>query len=538
MKALGLIAYGSVIGNPGKEIIEATDSKLENQQTPFNVEFAHASKYRNGAPTLVPVEDGGSRVACVVFLMKEGVSEKDAANMLYRREIGQPGSGKEYPTPEKGKKNTVYIEKIDNFNGIQTVLYTRILPDITPLNAKELARRAIESALSEAGERGIDGISYLKNAKTSGIQTPLTSEYEKAILNSTQATNLDESLGILAIERLKKQGKAPQEAEIIFKMPTIADAGKIVAFRATIGQTYIKLAPPIEILSKGENKDLKLKIEYKRNYVADLLGLEATISKSYLYVGFPQGTKLQNVLDYFNNLIALWNIIEFHLDFITRSEVLVRAKGLGGYLELISSSKAHFRGYGLRPIELSFEEFLEIETNTTHLWNKINASTYFKEDNFFQLLGYAKYFNYHGMYFLSFTHAWMFIESCINLLWADLVNEAFHKVGIKDTSPTSNERNWTSQIKIDELFLKGIVDIKLRQDLHDLRVKRNHVFHQDKKIEKRQVSEEDSKKAVQTALNLFCRMIDLQSYDKITVSEAIKQRIWESINREPNKQPD
>ena len=467
--------------------------------------------------------------------MKEGVSEKDAANMLYRREIDQPGSEKEYPSPEKGKKNTVYIEKIDNINGIQTVLYTRILPDITPLTAEELAKRAIESALSEAGERGIDGISYLKNAKVAGIQTPLTAEYEKTILKSTQATTLDEALSILAIERLKKQGKAPQETEVIFKMPTIADAGKMVAFRATIGQTYIKLAPPIEILSKGENEDLKLKIEYKRDYVANLLGLEGTISKSYLYVGFPQETKLQNVLDYFNNLIALWNIIEFHLDFITPSDVLVRAKGLGGYLELISSSKAHNRGYGLRPIELSFEEFLEIEANTTHIWNKINSSIYFKEDNFFQLLGYAKYYNYHGMYFLSFTHAWMFIESCINLLWAALVDEAFHKVGIKDTSPASNERNWTSQIKIDELFLKGIVDIKLRKDLHDLRAKRNHVFHQDKKIEKRQVSEEDSKKAVETGLNLFFRMIDLQMYDKLAVSEKIKQRIWESINRSPFK---
>ena len=113
----------------------------------------------------VPVETGGSNVGCRVFIMKEGISETDAANMLYRREIGQPGSKKEYSTPEKGKKNTVYINKVDNFNGVQTVLYTRILPDITPLTAEELAKRAIKSALAEAGERGIDGITYLKEAK-------------------------------------------------------------------------------------------------------------------------------------------------------------------------------------------------------------------------------------------------------------------------------------------------------------------------------------------------------------------------------------
>jgi len=431
MKPLGIMAYGSVIRNPGKELIAATEIKLDNQQTPFAVEFAHASKYRNGAPTLVPVEDG-SRVSCFVFIMKEGISEKEATNILFRREIGQPGSRKEYPSPEKGKKNTVYVEKIHNFNGVQTVLYTKILPDIKPLTAEELAKRAIESALSEAGERGIDGVSYLKNAIAAGIQTALSPDYEKVILKSTQAMDLDQAICILAVERMKKQGKVPQEAEAMFKIPTIEDVGKFVAIRATIGETYIKLAPPIEIISLGENAELKLKIEYKHKYAAKFLGLEATISNSYLYVGFPQGTKLQNVLDYFNNLIAIWNILRFPMDFITRSDILVRAKGLGGYLELISSSRAHYRGYGLTPTQLTFEEFLELETLTEHLWQKISSSKYFEKDTFFQLLGYATYYLYHGVDLLSFTHSWMFIESCINLLWGDLIDDVFHKAGIKD----------------------------------------------------------------------------------------------------------
>lgn len=536
MKALGILAYGSVIDNPGKEIEAATENKLELKETPFPVEYAYASERRNGAPTLVPVESGGAKVACVVFVLKDGISEQQASNILYRREIHQSGSKKEYSFPEEGKENTIYIEKISNFNSVQTILYTKILPNITPLTAEELAKRAIESALSKAGDAGLDGVSYLKKTKSSGIKTILSAEYEKAILKSVQADNLDQALSRLSIERLKKKGKAPEDTQVIFKMPTVEDVekldGKMVAFRAVIGQTYVKLAPPINIVSHGKNEELKLNIEYKHDYAANFLGLDATISKSYIYVGFPQGSNQQDVLDYFNNIMAIWNLLDFHLDFVTRSDVLVRAKGLGGYIELISSAKAHYRGYGLTPIELSYDEFLEIETLTTHLWKKISTSPYFKDDNFFQLLGYAKYYNYHGMHLLAFTHAWMFIESCVNLLWADLVEENFHKVGIKETSPASSERNWTSQIKIDELFLKGKIDLKLRGDIHDLRSKRNHVFHQDKKIEKRRVDEHYSNKAVETALVLFYKMIEISSTDKMTVSQKIKQRLWEIINRE------
>jgi hypothetical protein len=44
---------------------------------------------------------------------------------------------------------------------------------------------------------GRDGISYLINAMTAGIATPLTPEYERLILQTTGASNLTGALSII-----------------------------------------------------------------------------------------------------------------------------------------------------------------------------------------------------------------------------------------------------------------------------------------------------------------------------------------------------
>jgi hypothetical protein len=95
------------------------------------------------------------------------------------------------------------------------------------------------------------------------------------------------------------------------------------------------------------------------------------------------------------------------------------------------------------------------------LWAQIKKSKFFKDDDCFQLLGFAHYYLFHYYYFLSFVHSWMFIESCINLLWQDMVGETFNveKEGEKST-PLENNRDWTANIKIDSLFFKGKIDKK------------------------------------------------------------------------------
>jgi len=87
MNNIGILAYGSLIDCPGQEIQAVIANRVEGVKTPFKVEFARRSLRRDGAPTLVPVEEGGVCVKAVILVLEEHISEKEAKNMLYRRKL-------------------------------------------------------------------------------------------------------------------------------------------------------------------------------------------------------------------------------------------------------------------------------------------------------------------------------------------------------------------------------------------------------------------------------------------------------------------
>ncbi|WP_029063664.1 hypothetical protein [Labrenzia sp. DG1229] len=186
---VGILAYGSLISDPGQEIKDARIATKKDIKTPFNVEYARSSGMREGAPTLVPVEEGVS-VNAQIFVLN--VDETEAANRLYRREIHKVGSGREYEPKESPGKNTVVVKCVRNFEGIDTVLYTKIAATIDPLTPENLARLAIESTKEQTD--GKDGITYLMDAKRHGIKTRLSPEYEQEILRQLGVEKLKDAL--------------------------------------------------------------------------------------------------------------------------------------------------------------------------------------------------------------------------------------------------------------------------------------------------------------------------------------------------------
>lgn len=189
-KSIGILAYGSVIANPGAEIEKATTEKVERVLTPFNVEFARSSEKRGGAPTLVPVENGGAAVNGTIFVVK--ATEDDAASMLYRREIDDVGGGKRYKPPAPVTKKTAVIKRLENVAGVDVVFYTWFMATIEQVTAQNLAALAIGSvAKSEAGR---DGISYLIDAKKYAIKTALSDVYEAEIKRLLEVDSLEAAL--------------------------------------------------------------------------------------------------------------------------------------------------------------------------------------------------------------------------------------------------------------------------------------------------------------------------------------------------------
>ena len=189
---LGILAYGSLIEDAGEEIEKLTAARItKDVETPFNVEFGRSTASRAGAPTLVPLESG-RKVKAVVIVLKPEVGIEQAENILYRRETDQVGSEVPYPRTNPGD---VRIDRLKDFRGVETVLYTKLPPNIEPLTPAELAKRAISSLSDkEVAKRGRDGISYLMSAKRNHIDTPLIAEYEAEVLRQAKATSLDQVL--------------------------------------------------------------------------------------------------------------------------------------------------------------------------------------------------------------------------------------------------------------------------------------------------------------------------------------------------------
>lgn len=196
MGEIGILAYGSLIDDPGCELQPLVRRRIRHVFTPFHVEFARLSSTRDYAPTLIPVEEGGSHVGAQILLLNNNVSMDKAKDLLWRRETHQKlSSRKHYREPCCRNADQVVIRVLNNLAGVETVLYTKIGGNIDPEERTPgfLATKAIQSAKSTTGAEKKDGITYLLNAKRNGILTPMLPEYEREILRRTGTKNLEDA---------------------------------------------------------------------------------------------------------------------------------------------------------------------------------------------------------------------------------------------------------------------------------------------------------------------------------------------------------
>lgn len=189
-RPFGVLAYGSLLGEPGAELDAIVSGRIEDVNTPFPVEFARACSCRDHAPTLAPVSRGGARVSGAILTTDSDVSEEAVREALWRRETRatrRDGA----TTPETRDLLIRRARPLGQRHGLRAVFYAHLEPNIENRSPEHLAELAIESARSSAGRRGEDGISYLIGAKEHGLSTPLLEPYERAILARTGADTLD-----------------------------------------------------------------------------------------------------------------------------------------------------------------------------------------------------------------------------------------------------------------------------------------------------------------------------------------------------------
>lgn len=191
--SVGILAYGSLIDDPGGELGPIILTRIQGVETPFPAEFARSSRTRGDAPTLIPYPSAGQPVKSEILIVD--TAEDLATDMLWRRETRREGSSERYIPPGACKPNAVRVERLDDFPSVDVVLYTSIGANISPLTGERLAALAIESVAK--AKPGMDGISYLMAAKKNGIETRLSAAYEDHILACTRTADLGSALKLL-----------------------------------------------------------------------------------------------------------------------------------------------------------------------------------------------------------------------------------------------------------------------------------------------------------------------------------------------------
>lgn len=189
---IGILAFGSLIDDPGEELQRVIAERKESVITPFNIEYGRKSSKRGNAPTLIPVSNGGQKVKATLLILKEELTLEEVKNRLYRRETNNVGKNGIYTERENPTPNQLVIQEHTDINDVQVYLTANYGCNLTEIYPDILADLAIESFKSSKVEKGRDGISYLKNNIDNNIITPLTEEYRNAILKKMNAKNLKE----------------------------------------------------------------------------------------------------------------------------------------------------------------------------------------------------------------------------------------------------------------------------------------------------------------------------------------------------------
>jgi len=195
---IGILAYGSLITDPGWEIERRCDSILRDIPTPFPVEYARKSSTRSNAPTLARVSQAcGKPVNAAILVMKKYSHKEAIRNYLYRRELHNVGDRSRVYDHEAqmNKRNAMLIEALSDFQGLDTVYYTVFGPNFAEIlqpnrttqeKARLLAQAAIDSLTAVTFSKKLDGIQYLLDNLEAGIETPLSRFYEGTILEMAE----------------------------------------------------------------------------------------------------------------------------------------------------------------------------------------------------------------------------------------------------------------------------------------------------------------------------------------------------------------
>lgn len=331
------------------------------------------------------------------------------------------------------------------------------------------------------------------------------------------------------LESLKKEGKIPQDTEFkIIEKLSEEDIGKPVVFKAEVKGIAVQLSPRIKAITVNEEQESEDLFDI--GFKTKLLDIDVEFRHGYLISHNEQVKNQSQHRDFFNSAISLMNILGIPLDYVSTFDIILLLEGLDGTkMETLTSAQAKSRGVTYDTVEITDKELSSILLLMFSVWESIKISKMLESGHLYNFLGYGRYYYFHQDFLLSFVNSWMFIEPMINLIWEEkMIEKGFSRTNFGDI-----ERNWTSQIKIDGLFIMDYFDKSTKDTIQGLRTKRNKVFHVDKDEIKREISEEDARRCFLIGLQIFYKYLNFIEEGEIIEFQDIANRFNNAIHKNP-----
>lgn len=335
------------------------------------------------------------------------------------------------------------------------------------------------------------------------------------------------------IVALRKEGKIPQniDCKYVDGLGKLSkeDVGKLFVFKARISGVGIKLSPRIQSFIKFEEEEDD-EVDMLDGMDTTFLDNKVKFSQGYLINCDEQKRNNFEHRDYFNRVISLMNIIGIPFDFVSTFDIIIFMKSMDGEnVDVITSDRARTRGISYDVIKITQGELAPMLLAMYTLWESIKESKMLEAGHIYTFLGYCRYYYFHRDFLLSFINGWMFIEAMVNLIWEkNMVGKGFDKAYLADYS-----RNWTTQIKTDELYMIGYFDKPTKTSIQELRNKRNKVFHVEKREKKREIIGTDARTCFIIGLRLFYKYIGFEDDKKVIDFTDITNKFYNAIHKNP-----
>jgi len=318
-------------------------------------------------------------------------------------------------------------------------------------------------------------------------------------------------------EEIRKMGFDPEKIPFVTEITPDLD-GEFIAFEGVIEAFAIRLDPPITIVD-----DVGERVEYKTKY----LDHDITIENGLLITDLSGEKGTNKAKQYFNDFISIMNIIGIPLKYVSDYDILFMVKGEENVVQVGLSNIGLVRGKDLKPNKINIIEFDKIMQLINELSRGIKNHDLYGDSEVWRFLGKGTYYGFHADRFNTFLYHWLFLESNLNWIWRNVTDSKFD-----NAPPSEDERNWTMQIKIDELSMLEIIGKGIRDKLHRLRRKRNSIFHADPNPDKRIITDENIHDSINISRRIFYKNLEFDPA-RLKDVDKIRMKIYTTIHK-PN----